>query len=204
MFTERLQKIQNKYREDKAAKDHLLKTVDSETRNLKTLEKDYIVAEKGLALIQIIAQETQKNLEFHLSDPVTTALMAVSSEFPEFKASIEIKRKKTECNLYFVENEIEANPMECSGGGALDVASFALRIGYWSLKKNRPTFLLDEPFRDVSPDLQSKVSEMIKMISERLEVQIVMISHAEQVNYAADKTFIVEKRDNRSYVRVEK
>jgi hypothetical protein len=34
---------------------------------------------------------------------------------------------------------------------------------------------------------------MLKMISERLNVQIIMVSHQEDINIAADKTFLATK-----------
>ncbi|MHA2065068.1 MAG: hypothetical protein ACXABY_11895 [Candidatus Thorarchaeota archaeon] len=150
-------------------------------------------AEKARVIIQRVAQETQKNLEFHLSHLVTTALAAVFPEDIRFVARIEVRRGKTECDLRFEEYGQEYDPLEGSGFGPVDVASFALRITFWSLKKNRPSFLLDEPFRNVSPDLQHKVSDMLKMVSQRLGVQIIMVSHHEDINIAADKTFVARK-----------
>jgi len=95
-------------------------------------KRRYEGASKARVIIQRVAQETQKNLEFHL-------------------------------------------------------------ITFWSLNKNRPSFALDEPFRNVSPDLQHKVSDMLRMVSEKLGVQIIMVSHQEDINISADKTFLTRK-----------
>jgi DNA repair exonuclease SbcCD ATPase subunit len=151
-------------------------------------------AEKSLIIIQIIAQDTQQNLEFHISNLVTTAIQSVDPSWPEFVARIVIRRNRTECDLLFKEHGVEQRPQDSSGGGPKDVASFALRISYWSLKKNRNSFLLDEPFRNVSPDLQERVSDMVKMVSEKLNIQIIMISHQDEINIAADKTFFNVKK----------
>jgi DNA repair ATPase RecN len=156
-------------------------------------KRRYEGASKARVIIQRVAQETQKNLEFHLSHLVTTALAAVFPEEIEFVARIEVRRGQTECDLFFKEFGQEYDPLEGSGFGPVDVASFALRITFWSLNKNRPTFILDEPFRNVSPDLQHKVSDMLKMVSEKLGVQIIMVSHQEDINIAADKTFLAKK-----------
>ena len=150
-------------------------------------------SKKARVIIQQVAQETQKNLEFHLSHLVTTALAAVFPEEINFVVRIEIRRGKTECDLLFEEYGQEYHPLDGSGYGPVDVASFALRITWWSLNKNRPSFLLDEPFRNVSPDLQHKVSDMLKMVNEKLGVQIVMVSHQEDINVSADKTFVAKK-----------
>jgi len=86
----------------------------------------------------------------------------------------------------------------------MDVTSFALRVAFWALKKNRPIMVLDEPFPNVSPDLQYKVSEMVKFVSEKLGLQIIMVSHAENINVAANKTFVVSKKGKVGFINEEK
>lgn len=156
------------------------------------------VANVSLArnIFQIVGSRTQATLEYHISNIVTLALHSVFDNPPSFKVKFEMRRNKTECDLLFEEQGQEYKPIDASGGGVLDVVSFALRIAFWSIRKNRPTLILDEPFRNVSPDLQSKVSEMIKTISDKLHIQILMVSHAEDINQAADKTFVCTKTNN--------
>ena len=187
----------------KAKRDTIREALQRDERSLTLSKSKLNAAERGLHVIREVAQATQRNLEYHISNLVTTALSSVSSDFPEFEAEIEIQRNKTSLQLYFVESGTRSKPIETSGGGPLDIASFALRTSFWSLNKNRPTFILDEPFKFVSPGLQSKVSEMLKMLSNKLGLQIIMVSHAEEINYSADKTFHVEKVGRESKVRVE-
>jgi hypothetical protein len=180
-------------------RDSLQRSEDNLIRSKARLES----ADKGLAVIQLVAQATQQNLEYHISSLVTTALASVFPNPPEFLAEIEIQRNKTSCQLSFLEFGEKSKPTECAGGGPLDVASFSLRASYWSLKRTRATFVLDEPFKFVSPGLQHKVSDMLKMLSEKLHIQIIMVSHADEINYSADKTFHVEKDGEIAKVRVE-
>jgi len=158
-------------------------------------------AEKARLIFQEVAKKTQSNLEFHISKLVTTAIRSVLPDDIEFVVRIETRRNKTECDLLFKEFGEEYKPLEGSGFGAVDIASFALRIAFWSLKKNRPTMILDEPIRNLSPDLQEKASDMLKMISTKLGLQIIMVSHQEDINIAADKTFIVSKKGKISSVK---
>lgn len=160
---------------------------------LREAEKRAEAMKKARAIIQTVAQETQRNLEYHISDPVTASIRSVLPDKINFIARIEIRRGKTECDLLFEEFGEEYKPLKGSGYGAVNIACFTERICFWSLKKNRPTFILDEPFRDVSPDFQYKVSQMVKELSEKLGIQIIMVSHAEDINIAADKTFVTKK-----------
>uniref|UniRef100_A0A6M3KLG4 Putative ATPase domain containing protein n=1 Tax=viral metagenome TaxID=1070528 RepID=A0A6M3KLG4_9ZZZZ len=105
-----------------------------------------------------------------------------------------------ECDLLFKKHGKEYLPLDGDGGGPADVADFALRIAFWSLSKNRPVFVLDEPFKFVSYDLQGKVSDMLRMICDKLNIQIIMVSHQLGINKQADKTFKVVKESGISRV----
>lgn len=179
--------------------------IEEKIKNLES-EQEALVSRqshiaKARAVIQDIAFKTQQNLEFHVSSLVTSALKHVSMDWPDYKAEFVKRRNKTECDLLFVENEKKQHPKDAAGFGAVDVGDFAQRIGYWTLRKNRPTFPLDEPFRNVSPDLQHKVGEMLDMVCKKIKLQILLVSHAVDVNMAASKTYQVKRIEGISQVK---
>lgn len=183
-----------------SVKENIERALAESNEKLEAQEQRYEDALKAREIIQLVAQNTQETLKYHISGLVTTALKSVSKEWPEFAVNMVVRRNQTECDLVFIEDGEECNPIDSSGGGPLDVASFALRIANWSLNKNRPTFWLDEPFKYVSPNLQPKVSQMLKMLCDELKIQIIMVSHAEEINYRADKTFYVGKEGSVAHV----
>lgn len=152
-------------------------------------------------LFQEVAKQTQLNIEEHISNLVTLALKSVSPDFPNFVTKFVIRRKQLEADLLFEKDEYIYNPMYGDGGGPKDTGSFGLIIANWSIDKTRATIILDEPFKQVSPDLQENVSNMIKMLHKELEIQFIIVSHADDINIAADKTFVVEMKDGISTVR---
>jgi DNA repair ATPase RecN len=159
-------------------------------------------AERYKEVVSEVAARTMQNLEFHISNIVTTALRSIPFPEPlEFEAEFLPARNQVECFLWFVKGEHRVHPMHASGGGPKDVASFALRLTYWTLKKNRPTFILDEPFKYVSADLQVACAEMVKMLAEKIGVQIIMVSHLPNINITADKEYKVEMKGGKSIVR---
>jgi len=177
---------------------------------LVSLNEDYIYqnnraehAEKARLIFQLVAKKTQENLEYHISKLVTTAIAAVflPEDNIKFVVRFEERRNKTECDLLFEEFGQEYKPLEGSGFGAVNIACFALRIAFWSLKKNRYTMIWDEPFRDLSPDLQHKASDMVVMVSNATGLQIIMVSHQEDINISADKSFFVTKKGKVSEVK---
>jgi hypothetical protein len=89
--------------------------------------------------------------------------------------------------------EKNLNPIGFTGGGVLDITCFALRIAFWSLRKNRNTIVIDEPFRNLHGVKElEKCSDMVKMLSDKLGLQFLMVSDVELVNKAADRIFNVD------------
>jgi len=157
-------------------------------------------AEKAAIVIQKVGKETQQQLEFHISRIVSSALYAVDVLFPEFVTRFKIRRNQMECDLLFSENGKEYKPVIGSGGGPLDIGSFALHPTYWSLNKNRPSFLFDEPFKHLSPGYQAKASEMLKMLVDKLGIQVIIISHAVDIEEYADRIIYVQKVNDVSQI----
>ncbi len=152
------------------------------------------------AIVQAVAAETQAKIEYKISSLVSLALSSVFPDPYEFKLKFVQRRNRTECDLLFVKNNEEVEPLSAAGGGAVDVAGFALRIAIWSLRKTRAVFVLDEPFKFLSVDLQSKCSAMMKELSERLGIQIILVSHLPNLIESADKIFTVENIKGESVV----
>jgi ABC-type glutathione transport system ATPase component len=159
--------------------------------------------QKALIIVQKVAEETQKQIEYHISNLVTMALSSVFPDPYEFSLRFVQRRNKTEADLIFSKNGNEGDPMEVSGGGALDVASFALRAAVWSLKPTRRVLIMDEPFKFVSRDLQPKCFDMMKMISEKLGIQLIVVSHVPEIIDKADKVFEVVNQNGVSIVEEE-
>lgn len=154
--------------------------------------------EEAQTIIQTVAQATQQELEYHVGELVTLAMAAVFEDPYQLEVEFVQRRGRTETDLWFVRNGSKVDPLSSSGGGAVDVACFALRVALWSLapKRTRPTLVLDEPLKFLSEGYQEKASGMIKEIATKLGVQIIMVTHIEQLKTAADSICAVSKLKN--------
>jgi DNA repair ATPase RecN len=160
-------------------------------KQLNSANQKLIFAENGKILIQKAAKELQERIKFQISSIVASALEAVFEDAYSFKIDFVERRGKIEADLLFVRNGEEVTPFDSAGGGTLDVTSFALRLTFLFFKGNRKILFLDEPFRFVSVDLQNRCSEMLKMISQKLNFQIIMVSHLPEIIYSADKIYTI-------------
>ena len=171
----------------------LQKRKDTDSKNITQLKQDLIYLEAAQAFIQQVAKDTQEQLRFMISDVVNLALDTCFPDEYIFNVNFEIKRGKTEASLSFIKNGIEVDPMEASGGGVVDLASFALRIAAWSLGRSNNTIILDEPFRFLSKDLHAQAGMILKKLSEHLKLQIVMVTHNQEIINYAHKVFEVSQ-----------
>lgn len=152
-------------------------------------------------LLQNVAKDTQNGLVLHLTDIVQLALDSVFPGEYRFHVEFEIKRNQTECRLAFEKAGTLVDPLDASGGGAVDLAAFALRIAAWTLGKTDDVIVLDEPFRFLSRDLAPKAGAILATLSKRLRLQFVIVSHSDALIDVADRVFEVVGKDGVASVK---
>jgi len=164
-------------------------------RFLKHTNRDLIKHMQAREVVKTVGLATQQQLEYHFSDIVTSALQAVFPDPYSLSVKFVERRGKTECDLGFERDDVVIDPISASGGGAIDVAGFALRIAAWSMRhpKSQPVLILDEPFRYLSTDLQEKAGGMLHEISSRLNIQMIIVTHEEELISCGDKIFSVRQ-----------
>lgn len=147
--------------------------------------------ERAREIVREVGLKTQQELQYHISDITSLALDAVFEDPYTLEAEFVERRGKTECDLWFVRNNKRIDPIDASGGGAVDIAAFALRVASWSMQTphSRPTIILDEPLKNLSIEYQKKGSQMLKEVSEKLGIQFIIITHESVLAEYADKQF---------------
>lgn len=187
-------------------RSQLRNELKEERERLASLDKRMKTIEVAQAFIQKVAKETQEHLRFEVEDIVNLALETCFPGEYEFRLDFNIARGKTEARLVFLSQKTgrEVDPMNASGGGVVDLTAFALRIACYALERGIDNvIILDEPFRFISRDLQSRAGEILRMLSTKLGVQVIMVTHIAEMIDVADRVFEVRKNaDGRSVVSV--
>lgn len=197
-----LTEARNKLEQLKGAKALTEKQITDTKQSVADLTKSLHYHEKAKEIIREVGMQTQKQLQYHISDITSLALESIFDDPYELKVEFVKRRDKVECDLLFVRNGEGVDPLSASGGGAVDTAAFALRIASWSMRspRSRNTIILDEPLRFLSEDLQEKASMMIKQLSEKLGLQFIIITHEPTLATYADKEFKVSIRKGVSII----
>ena len=137
---EKIEKLRRLIEQQKGKRDHLIEQRKKLHHKIRRLSREKEFSEKAQVVLQKVAQLTQQQLEYHVSAITSLAMSAVFSDPYQVDLSFVLRRGKTEADIRFVRDEITAHPLTAAGGGAADIAAFALRITLWSLspRKSRP------------------------------------------------------------------
>jgi len=133
--------------------------------------------------LQLLAQGFQQQAHSKIAGVVSDCLSSVFDDPYEFHIVFDRKRGSTEARLRFTRRGLDVDPLTASGGGMVDVAAFALRVACLILSRPRlaRVLVLDEPFRFVCAQYQDNVRTMLEQLSEEMGIQIIMISHNENL-----------------------
>lgn len=188
-----IQDLRTNLEQQKGKKQGIEQRINDIELEIKRKSRDRKNHEEALEIVKAVGLKTQQQLQYHISNITSMALEAVFVN--PYKLEIEFveNRNKTECNIYFVRNGSKIDPRSASGGGAVDVAAFALRLACWSMKnpKNRNVIILDEPFKHLKgKEANLKVLDMVNQISKTLGLQIIMVS-----DERIDRDDIIAKSD---------
>lgn len=165
---------------------------------IANIERRY--TEEAKSIILQAAIDTRGQIKLRIEDLVTSAI-----------ASIVPPQKRYKFNMDFsdgggVEFWLESpdgktrSPFSV-GGGIVDAESVGLRFSVWFLSGLRPTIVLDEPFRNLSPSLygeeaRKKASALLAELAHSIPIQIICITHDPDLIAAADDVISINMGDD--------
>lgn len=190
-----IQTIRQKLERQKGSRDQVSRDLKKSQETIRFFKQEISYSEEAQAIIAAVAKSTQNELSYRITEPVSLALSAVfgSDAYKMSAVFNAAARGATECVLGFERNGNIVDPLSSSGGGTIDIATFALRIGAWSLTqpRSRAVILLDEPGKWVSRNKIGLFGQMMRETSSQLNLQIILITHIAELAAVADKTFEV-------------
>jgi DNA repair exonuclease SbcCD ATPase subunit len=152
-----------------------------EKAELVALRERFTDLEEAQRLLQGVAQDVQQRSHEAVATLVTRCLKTVFGEEYgyEFRINFEQRRGRTEADLCFVREGKEIDPTSASGGGVVDLASFALRLACLLLSRppKRRLLVADECFKHLSRNHTETVRELIETLAAELSLQVILVTH---------------------------
>lgn len=188
-YRDKLNVLKSEYDSQKLLLENRQKRIDE-------LNEELNVIERAQEICNAVARDTQSMLSVKADDIVNLCLSICYPRQYRFHLDFETVRGKSEVRFRFYDlvNDTEVEDiMNVTGGGLTDVVSIALRLVAYSLSDTDNVLILDEPCKFVSADLRDKVGEMLSTISHNLNLQIICVTHIEELKEHSDKQFVVKK-----------
>ena len=190
-----IKELRQKFERKKGRRDQIKIDLNQAKIAHNTIAEEIERIEEAQIIIKVVAKQTQDELEYRITEPVSLAQAVIYENPYKQIADFQLtERGMTECHLLFERDNHRMKPSDASGGGPIDVASYGLRLSSLSLTRPRPRniLLLDEPFKWLHKKRLPMARQMLKETSEELGIQIIMVTHLEELMKDADRTFKAE------------
>lgn len=187
------EKMVIKLESEKSLIEHQIKDIKKELKYL-SLKVDDLTESRNI--IAEASRTTQLQFKMMVEELVSSAIQSVfQNEDYKFIVDFVLQNNRPQINLMVQQGNKEPYiPKDEQGGGLMDIISFSLRVIMWSLQNHRTrnVLVLDEPFRWTG-NYTEQVGNMMKEISKKLGIQIIMVTHDERLMDIADKNWMCKR-----------
>jgi DNA repair exonuclease SbcCD ATPase subunit len=155
-----------------------------------------------------IGEQRQADAQKTIEELVTRGLTTIFSEDISFHV-VQSQRGKTPEVKFLVNSRgpngatVETSVMDSRGGGMAAVVGFLLRLVVMLLSKDHkePVLILDETFSHVSVEYERPLAEFLKELSDKTNVQIIMVTHSDAFSEFADRRYQFSQTDGVTQVK---
>jgi ABC-type sugar transport system ATPase subunit len=147
----------------------------------------------ALAVLQELEGAWRRSFESRLSSVVSEGLTAIFGEEIKLEVKSTVKRDATSMQLVLTQGGIEIDDIVGGTGGSLvSVLDVLLKILLLvSAPDLRRVLVLDESFRMVEARHLPALGQLLRELSQRLDLQFILVSHETELLDAADVVYEV-------------
>ena len=180
------------------------KEIQAEVAELTELVEDL---DKVTLLLNSIGEDRQQKAQQTIEELVTRGLQTIFDETLSFHI-VQTTRGKSVTVEFVVRTTlngraIETPVMDARGGGLAATIGFLLRLVVLLLTRGQrqdTLMILDETFSMVSAEYLPAVSDFLREVVDKTGVQIIMVTHQEQLKESADVCYRFYMDDGRTRV----
>jgi len=182
-------------RESQQNKDKIEKLKDS----LTELDKVQVI-------LNHMEQSLRGNFITYIEELVSYGISIVFDENMKFIIEYSRRANMPVVNFYIEDSQGTTDIYGAKGGGLVNIVAFLLRVIL--LVHCKPSLqrimFLDESFSMVSRKFLPNVAQLLRELSDKLQIQFVLITHEDTFKDVADKIYEVEKKNGISHVLLTK
>ena len=202
-----LTELQSDLARTEALRDSAVRRLKEAKKRVKNLEADVEVLERVADLFRLLIDREVIDNAVTAQDLLTEGLQAVFDDLDlSVKANVDIQRGKVSVDLLTVQKHpdgtvTEGSSTDAYGGSISTVQSVLLRIVVLSRRGLRPLLLLDESLGAVAEHYVPRVGKFLALLSERLGLDILAVSHNPVLVEEATRAYRIAKKGGEATFR---
>lgn len=184
-----------------AIRDSAIKRLSEAEIRVLQLESEISLLDKVADLFRFLIDKEVIDNAKTAQDLLTEGLQAVFDDLDlSVRSDVNVERGKVSVDLITVQKDTDGTTTEglatdAYGGSVATVESVLLRLVVLTRRGLRPLLLMDESLGAVAERYVPRVGRFLSLLSERLGVDILVVSHNPVLVEAATNAYRIQKKD---------
>lgn len=194
--------IKQKLQELNVKRDSWNSILEERIKRKQEIEKELETILNTQMFVQAVAENVQSQLSSKVDNIVNLGLQTC---FPGYTFEMKYvpSRGKTEVLFIVKDGEDVIDPMNQCGGGLINILELCLRVAVFAISSVNNVMCFDEPGKFISEGLRERFSIILKTLSEKLNLQIIEVTHIEELAENSDNKIMIVKKEGVSNVEKE-
>ena len=197
---EKIKDLSSLIEKNKILEEEYLKKVEKERKERENLEDENLTLTELKEFLFQISANYREDICSLFTNLVTEALTSIFEKEIKFEIKLYSYRNEPAVDITVTEEDLEVDPQKSCGGGVNDIISLVLKIIFIYLKNSNRILILDESLKFLSRNYSEQASSFIRDISQRMNLQIILVSHKPELEVGCDNLITIEKENNRSVI----
>jgi DNA repair exonuclease SbcCD ATPase subunit len=192
----KIKQINDLYISQVVARDMYKRTLEQKEKELKEIEEKISALTQSIDILQDFHLNLEIGIIKKFEELVTKGIQEIFGK--QYKFIIEFKNENigTSADFYIKipESDKIINLASGEGGGIKDFISVLIRMLYLILEPSKPAkiLFLDENLKHLDRERAIKALKFIKELAEKLNIQVVFITHLDVNDYDVDGINIIK------------
>ena len=197
---EKIKDLSSLIEKNKILEEEYLKKVEKERKERENSEDENLTLTELKEFLFQISANYREDICSLFTNLVTEALTSIFEKEIKFEIKLYSYRNEPAVDITVTEEDLEVDPQKSCGGGVNDIISLVLKIIFIYLKNSNRILILDESLKFLSRNYLEQASSFIRDISQRMNLQIILVSHKPELEVGCDNLITIEKENNRSVI----
>lgn len=173
--------------------DYKQKELQDNINKIKSMEEEFRLLNDSMGILSHLVESIISSNTQFIEELVSDGLTFIFGDKFKFEINHNVKNSKNVWYYTIQKGDIKGD-INSFGGGVMAVTSFLLRVAINIIKKKPKFMFLDESLNHVSNSYQDKLSEFIKLLCDKFDMTIILITHQEKIISRCDKIINLEEK----------